>query len=202
MKQRRLGWLLAVAGALIGFRWLFPATPLTGIAAVAEAIVRPANRDNQFSAESFVARTPTPADVKPSAPLPDLDVPGNAFVAREPQIVGLAVDPLPTIAPASVPIKATTVQPTLPADIPPSDAALPMPAVVSPPPSFVVIGTWDDGAGAGVFLSSSDGTMLARTGMVLMGQYRVTAISAQQVSLEHVSSKVAHQLTLPRVAIK
>jgi hypothetical protein len=61
-----------------------------------------------------------------------------------------------------------------------------------------VIGTWDDGVAPGLFVSTPVGTQLARIGTVLLAEYRVTAITAQQLSLEHLATKQTQQLNFPR----
>jgi hypothetical protein len=63
-----------------------------------------------------------------------------------------------------------------------------------------VIGTWDDGQGLAVFVSSPNGTLLARTGTMLLAEYRVTAVTLQNLSLLHVASKREISLPVPRGA--
>ncbi|MEP7296803.1 MAG: hypothetical protein ABI702_11490 [Burkholderiales bacterium] len=114
------------------------------------------------------------------------DEPGNAFAVRPPP------------APPYVP-------PALVADSKPTAQVVPAPVIAIasiepplPPVPYQVIGTWDDGREPGVFLSSSSGTLLARPGAVLQAEYKVIAITKQQISLLHLASKREVHLAVPR----
>lgn len=174
MKNRRLSLLLLVAVSLMLLRWLdLLAKPE---AVLAEALPRSprasmsAPMNPTFRAEDVRA---TPDDAKET---PVGSFVGNAFAVRLPPVV--YVPPAP---PSPKPV-----------------AILPPPPPPPPPPPFQVIGTWDDAAAPGVFVSSPNGTLLARKGGVLIAEYRVTGITNQQLTLEQISSKREIRLAIPR----
>jgi len=180
MKQARLLSLLAVMGALIVVRLLVPPGREAGVAEndVVPAVVRPQ------------AREPRDADGKAVEPARTAlretrDVPGNAFAVR------VVRQPPPPAPPPPLP----KVKPFIGPPDPPPPAPPPPPP---PPPPLQVIGTWDDGTAPGVFIATAQGTVLARPGTVLLAEYRVTAVTAQQVSITHTSSKHVWQLSVPR----
>lgn len=111
-------------------------------------------------------------------------MPGNAFAVRMP-----VVPPAPP--PPPPPPKVALVVPT-----PPPPAPAPV------PPPIQVIGTWDDGVAPGVFVSTPNGTQLARKGTVLLAEYVVTALTPQQMTVQHSVTKRELQLSIPRVAGK
>lgn len=172
MNNRRMSWLLALMVLLALVRWLFPPgaeNPVATSAAVVRASAQPA------PAASSPARSLAPANrTEPGEP----DVPGDAFAVRAP--------PAPPPAPPAPKVQVVVLPPPAPAAI-----VAPPP----PPPPFQVIGTWDDGQALGVFVSSPNGTLLARPGTMLLAEYRVTAVTLQTLSLTHVPSR--RELTLP-----
>lgn len=194
MKQQRLTWLLLLMGVLIVVRWLVPNAPPQS--ATSEAVARPALTKSAASTPAIAAETkaaavdtaPAPQSIAlPNAsPLDFIDTapPGNAFAIRLPPVVA--------IAPPSPPVKPVVLPPPSPSPQPP-----PAPP---PPPPLQVIGTWDDGAAPGVFVSTPNGTVLARVGVVLMMEYRVIAVTAQQLTMEQLSSKREIRLPVPRAA--
>lgn len=182
MNPNRLRWLLVIMGALIGLRLLVPDAPEQ--VAVSEAVVRPpthASRGTEVTPVAALAALPD----RPSA---QIDVPGNAFAVR--------TQAVPVPAPVPVSAKTTVVAPP----VPQPQVTEPLPAPLPPPPPFKVIGTWDDKLAPGVFVSTPVGAQLARKGSVLLAEYRVTAITAHQLSLEHMSSKREYQFNVPRAA--
>ncbi|MBX3475889.1 MAG: hypothetical protein KF754_16085 [Planctomycetes bacterium] len=179
MRQGRLGWLLALMVVLILLRWWVP--PEEGAnkgPSIVPAVVR-------------AAGTATAASAPPAAPLMPVargevqDLPGNAFPVR-------VIRQLPP-PPPPPPVKVVAfVGPPAPPPPPPPP----------PPPAMQVIGTWDDGVAPGVFISTAQGTVLARNGTVLLAEYRVTGISTQQISITHTVTKNVWQLPVPRAMAK
>ena len=184
MRRQRLPWLLALLVVLLVLRVFVP--PRSEPAKpVSEAVVRSSTSVLMASADA--ADVPARPD-DPQLAVNDQDPPGNAFALRPPPLP-------PYVPPAPPPPK---VAKALPVVAPPVSVV----AITEPPPPpvpFQVIGTWDDGNNPGVFLSSSSGTLLARVGVTLQSEYKVTAVSAQQVSLTHLSSKRTIQLAIPQV---
>ena len=189
MKQRRLRWLVSVMCVLVALRVVAPSTERANPPTVAEAIVRKAL---VTGATSALANAASPiaspiAFVPALTPVDDLQVPGNAFALRPPP-------PPPVEPPPEVMAEA---QPVMPPPVVTPVIATDPPA---PPMPFQVIGTWDDGHGPGVFLSSANGTLLARTGATLQSEYKVTAITPQQISLQHLASNREVRLAVARPA--
>ena len=178
MKQRRLLVLLAVMVSLVALRLAVPpgGQAPTSPQELVVAVIRP---------EPVAARQPEalPADPIPPQAIDARDAPGNAFAVR---VVRQPTPPPPPPAPKAV----AFVGPPEPVPVPP-----PPPP---PPPPIQVIGTWDDSAAPGVFMSTAQGTVLARPRTVLLAEYRVTAITPQQVSITHVATKHVWQLPVPR----
>lgn len=171
MISRRLGLLLVILVVMLVLRWRVP--PST-------------QPEPSVSLAVPVMRSPTPivgnplAGVPSSAPLPAegaIDMPGDAFAVR---VAKVAV-PFPPPPPA--------VAPQAPIDIPPPPPPPP------PPPAIEVIGRWDDGISPGVFISTGQGTVLARPGTILLGEYRVTAVSPHQLTVKRTTSN--HEWVLP-----
>ncbi|WP_217283708.1 hypothetical protein [Pseudaquabacterium terrae] len=81
-----------------------------------------------------------------------------------------------------------------------SPAAPAAPAPAEPAPPLQVIGTWDDAAGPAAFVASPGGTWLARPGTVLLAEYRVTALTAQHLTLLHLPSQREIRIALPRAS--
>lgn len=182
MKQKRLLWLVAVMGVLAILRVLAPSPGREATPSVAEAIVRKPSIATKPATQVVLARTAVASSRLQSD---ELDVPGDAFAVRPP--------PAPPYVPPMVVAK---VKPASPAPVP-VIAAVP----VEPPPPpmpYQVIGTWDDGKAPGVFLSGPNGTLLARPGMTLQAEYKVTAITPQQISLQHLATKREVHLVVPR----
>ena len=174
--QRRLRWLLAVVAALLVLRWIVPPGSSGAANAVAEPIVR--------APVATVAALPVPltdgGDLPHATALPD----GEGEVASNPFAVRTspAPPPLPVVVARA-----------------PAIVQAPVPAADSPPSSpFTVIGTWDDGSGLAAFIASPRTTLLARPGVLLMGEYSVIAVTKQQVTLLHVPSRRDVRLLVPR----
>jgi len=180
MKQRRLLVLLVAMVALIALRWWVP--PRSGgaeDAGLVTAVVRP---------ERAVAGSmPAPATGQKRTEGPD--VPGDAFAVR---VVRQPLPPPSPPAPRPVKVAVFRGPPTPPPPEPP-----PPPP---PPPALQIVGTWDDAASPGVFIATAQGTVLARAGTVLLAEYRVTAVTPQEVSITHVASKHAWRLPVPRAS--
>lgn len=183
MKQRRLQWLLAALVVLAILRWLVPPrSEAPAPAGVSEAVTRPAP----------AASAPPTALVSAALKMRDAgddvgaEPAGNAFAVRMP--------PPPPAPPAPPPSTRVAVKNVVTPPEPLPVAVAPAP----PPPPFQVIGTWNDGTGPAVFVSSPTGALIARPGVVLMGEYSVTALTPQLLSLRHVAAKRDLQLPVPR----
>jgi len=171
--------LLLLMGGVALVRWLVPPQAET------PEIVAAVDRQRGSAASAPMALPQIEAPTSKPSEAGDADTPGNAFEARVAK-----APPVPTPPPAT-PVVATAP--------PPMPTVAPTPA--PPPPSpFQVIGTWDDGAAAGVFLSSPTGALFARAGTTLMSQYRVTHVTAQQVSIVQTSTQHEWQLPIPRTS--
>jgi len=182
VKQKRLLWLVAVMGVLAILRLLAPSPAREATSSVAEAIVRKPSAATKPASKVVLARA---AEAGPRSQGDELDDPGNAFAVRPP--------PAPPYVP---PVVLAKVKPVPPAPVPVIAAA---PVEPPPPPMpYQVIGTWDDGKAPGVFLSGPTGTLLARPGMTLQAEYKVTAITPQQISLQHLATKREVHLVVPR----
>lgn len=175
MKTNRLMILVAVMALLAVVRFAFP--PKATEYATAEPVVR-----KPVPGAATIA-PPLPAEASKGKASDEGDVPGNAFAVR-------IVPPPAPVAPVPV------VNVPVAAMLMPQPAANPQRAV-PPLPPLQVIGTYDDGGTPAVFLATPSGTLIARPGSVLMSEYRVTAITAQHVTLTQVSTQQSFQLPLP-----
>lgn len=191
MSSRRLPWLLALLVALLVLRWLAPPGGVAKLEVV-QALPREGLAvDSRPTLTSGVPAAPAATRVARLEDLPDR--PGNAFAVRQPPApvrVALPALPPPFVGPPLPP------QPAPQAALPPAPTIAPLPA-----PPLQVIGTWDDGVASGVFIASPNGTLLARTGSVLLAEYTVVRITSQQVSLLHIASKREIQLPIPQVPL-
>ena len=175
MKERtRLHWLLAVVAALLILRWIVPPSGTDAEGAIAPAIVRAP------APNASAPRVPLASGLAQdgATPPPEVEVVGNPFAVRTP--------PPP---PVPAPVVAVQAPPVVQA---------PPPAPVILPPPLKVIGTWDDGSGLAAFVAGPNATLLARPGVLLLGEYSVTAVTKQQVTLVHVPSKRDVRLPVPR----
>jgi hypothetical protein len=177
MKQRRLMWLVGMMGVMAILRVLAPSPTKSEPPSVAEAIVR-----KPLPAAVPAAIVPV-AVASVQLPSDGLDVPGDAFAVR------------PPLRPPYVPPVLVAQTKAVPTPAPPVVAV----AVEPPPPPmpYQVIGTWDDGQASGVFLSSPYGTLLARPGATLQAEYRVTSITAQQITLVQLATQREVRLAVP-----
>lgn len=184
MKQKRLAVLL-LALALVGaFRLLDPIgePPAPD---VAEAIVRNATPVDASDSSFYASAAPMAAHEARqnfSHPPDQTAMLGNAFEARLPSA---PVAPPPAPIPPAPKVVAVIIpqQPSLPVD---------------PPPTFQVIGSWDDGKAPGAFVVTPYGTLLARKGEVLQSQYRVVEVNRQNLILQNVTTKRDYTLVVPR----
>jgi hypothetical protein len=185
MKQRRLYWLLAIMLVLAIARAWVPPSNRQAPQSIAQAIVRKPAPIAKATPAPAVTLAASAADVPlapGSAAVDDLDDAGNAFAVRPPP-------PPPYVPPAP---QVAQVKPVAPA-VAPVPTEPPVPA-----PPYQVIGTWDDGKEPGVFLASPNGTLFAHLGATLQAEYKVTAITPQQITLQHLASKREVRLTVPR----
>ena len=174
MKRTRLFVLVAAAVALGLARWLMPLGRESADSGLAAAVVRPTS--------AIASRHGAPAAVGESRAAAsqddDFSAAGNAFAIKAPPVP----PPLPPTKKAIV------------AAAPPSPPASALPSL----PQMQVIGTYDDAAGPAVFVATANGTEIGRVGSLLLAEFRVTAITRQQVSLVQISSKRAVHLGIPR----
>lgn len=181
MKGRaRLRWLLAVVVALVVLRWLVPPASSDNDGSVAQAIVRQPTTGASAPVASLVDSSGDGLPQVNAASVEDTEPAANPFAVRTPP---------PPPAPVPAPVVAVQAPPVVQA---------PPPVPVIPPPPLKVIGTWDDGSGLAAFVAGPNVTLLARPGVVLMGEYSVTAVTKQQVTLVHVPSKRDVRLPVPR----
>ena len=175
MKATRLTVLVTIMVAAVVLRIALPSS--VPAPQLAEPIVRHPEASTAKPRASVVEPTMGPAT--PQSVDPDDDVAGNAFSVKGPTVTALPV-PTPVVVAVSPPMP---IQPALP---PPP-----------PPVPLQVIGTYDDGSGPAVFVAAPGGTVLARQGTVLLATYRVTAITASQVSLIEQGTQRTSQLSIP-----
>ncbi|MBC7701775.1 hypothetical protein [Aquabacterium sp.] len=112
-------------------------------------------------------------------PLANDDEAGNAFLARG-QVTAPPIKQVPVVAPAPV------------AYVPP-----PPPPAVEVPPPLQIIGTWGEEANLAVFLAGPQGTVLARSGDVILSDYRVQSITKRQLTLQQNSNQRSWNLAIP-----
>jgi len=176
MKATRLHGLLVVMAALVAARaWDLHGNDKAD--AVAQAVSRPP--------ATGASGTPSPRPERERDGIRERDEapPRNAFAVRTPP----APPPPPPAPPVVVP------KPFVGPPLPP-----PPPPPVPPPPSpFQVVGTWTDDKGLSVFLAGPRSTFQARSGEVLMNEYRVTRLTAQEVVIHQIASGQAWTLALP-----
>ena len=180
MNGKRLPWLFAVLAGLLLVRWLYPPTSDSSMAA-SEAVMR--RPGTQAPIAPLPAVVPGELKLRSNARERDTDEPRNAFAVRTP--------PAPSAPPPAPPAPRVTAVVT--------PVVVPAPIVdpAPPPPSLQVIGTWQDGQGASVFMAGPRSTLQGRVGDVLLTEYRVTQITPQQVVLRHLSSNRDVYLTVP-----
>ena len=182
MNQRRLVWLVLLMCTLAVLRVVVPSSTQEASPPVAEAIVR---KPPPSQSAAAAKRLPSNVPVRTFSQAEEVDDPGNAFAVRPPPP---APKPAPVVA-AKAPPAPLPVVPVI-AIAPTEPPAPPMP--------YKVIGTWDDGQAPGVFLSSPTGTVLARPGATLQAEYKVVAITPQQISLLHLATQREVRLAVTR----
>jgi hypothetical protein len=185
VKQLRLRWLVAVMGVLAILRVLMPTQIRNEPPGVAEAIVRKPLAD----AIARASRSEVPALFIVQRTI-EVDVPGDAFAVRPPPPPPYTPPLIVSKSRAALPLPSPPVQPPL--------AVVVATQPPLPPVPYQVIGTWDDGPASGVFLSSPYGTLLARPGDTLQSEYRVTAVTSQQITLMQLATQREVRLVVPR----
>jgi hypothetical protein len=182
-KSMRLPALLGVMTVLVIVRLLWPPGSGSAPSPLAEAVVAPrtAQRPPVANLDSSV-RTNETSVLASGISYVDGREPGNAFAVR----VVAAPSPPPTPIAAAAPAAAPQARPV--AADPPQPPAAPL----------TVIGTYDDGTGPAVFVAGPNGALLARVGTVLLDEYKVTALTPQQLSLVRISSNQQVHLAIPR----
>lgn len=171
-------WLLcAVALVLGGLRWLLP--PMSGAPPVVVAAVERTSSPQAPAPVSQIEEAPraTESPILPSS----TDTPGNLFAVK-----------LPPAPPAPPPAPPEPMQKLVKKAVSAQSEPAPLPL-----PPLQVIGTYEDALGPAVFIESPDGTVVARVKTVVANDFRVTAITAQQVSLMQVSTQRLIQLNIP-----
>ncbi len=174
-KHKRLPWLMALMVGVAAFVW-WSSPEEVQPAAAAPVAVRAVVTLAPGTASAATQPSLVANAIDASA---STDVPGNAFTVRLQEI------PVqwPVVAPV---VKRERAPPILP-------------VVASiPPPPWEVIGSWDDGKVPGLFISGPTGTLIARVGLELMNEFKVIAISPQQLTLQHLASKREFNLPVPR----
>jgi hypothetical protein len=185
VKQSRLLWLLGAMVVLAILRVFMPSPTTDAAPNVAEAIVRKPAAGLKAAAKVDPTDRSRPVATLRRSTIEGDDEPGNAFAVRPP--------PPPPYVP---PVVVAKVRAAPPAPVP---VVVALPVEPPPPPMpYQVIGTWDDGKEPGVFLSSPSGTVLARPGMTLQAEYKVSAITPQQITLIHLATKREVRLAVSR----
>jgi len=179
MKRMRLSALICAMLLLAALRFALP--PRAAEPVIAQAIV---TRGSPGLLPTERIGPPSDA-LPPLAVMSEPDEPGDAFQVR-------VQEAKPPEVPVPVATKVATVvlPPPLPAQAPvpqPPDVAL----------SLQVIGTYDDGGAPAVFLATPAGTIMARPGSLLMDQFRITGITANQVAIIELSTQRVLQLPVP-----
>lgn len=179
MTNARLKWLVPAMLALLAVRaWdllLAPSEDTPQEApALSEALKSPAG-SSAAPPPAIVAAAATPA-VAASEPIPDIFAPRRAPAPPTPSAPPVPPPPPPFVGPPEPP--------------PPPPAP--------PPPALLVIGTWQDEAGASAFVSDSRAVAQAREGDVLFGQYRVTRLDADRLVVHDPVRRADFSYPVPR----
>lgn len=210
MTNRRMLVLVGVLAAVLAIRWWDPLGPATE-AAEAGAVVRTVDQQSEqptqrvdhhvvsfgppvatsaAAIESTSSAASTTMSNAPLAPIqsavwpvrsPASESSGNAFALRTPVVIAAPAPP-PVIVRAPPPFVGQLQPPPPPPE---------------PAPPLQVIGTWQDGPKLAVFLSGPSGTLLAHAGDMLLSDYKVQGITAQQLSLLHTSTQKVWSLPIP-----
>lgn len=190
----RITWLIVAALALMGLRWW--TWPASEPAAAASDVVSPA-LPAEARASNAQRRTTGAAPMAPSQDLaaglrePETAAPRNAFAIRQP--------PAPPAPPAVRQVVPPAPKPFVgpPVFVPDPPAPPPPPP---PPPPYQVIGSWHDERGPSVFLAGPRGVVQGRVGDALGGDYRISAITPQQVVLKHLTDPRDATIPVPATA--
>lgn len=180
----RLQGLLGVLAVLLALRWLAPVGPAGEMAV-------PVARSTAVAARGGGSEVAAPGVVKQSLESADLEPLGDAFVVRK------------AAAPQFQPPQHGQPSPVLPAVFhgpPPPPPPQPPPLPVPPP--YRVIGVMHEETAQAVFLAGPAGTIMARTGDTLAGEFKVMSTGSGEMVLLHVPSGVNHRLVLPRTATR
>lgn len=184
MKHRRLLMLVLLLMAVLLIRWWDPLAKFHNEPEVVTAsdrhVVTFGVSTPEHTATAIAHEPQTTPRIWPVRDMSSGEV-GNAFAVRHP-VAALPPTPLPPKAS----VLAAFVGPVQPPPPPPE-----------PAPPMQVIGTWKDGQASAVFLSSPNGTLIAHVGDVLLTEYKVQQISAQQVSLLRLSTNKIWTLPIP-----
>ncbi len=185
MNRRMLLWLVLLAAAAV-VRWIDPLhrDPEPVVAATPRSMP-PDGAVQAASSDLTKTDTYSPAADIFNAPT------GNAFKTRGSPVVVAMAAPIPQ--PKSLPSRVVVaVDNDAPLEPPP-------PPPPSPPP-LQVIGTWDDGNAPGVFLAGPHGTVLARSGQVLLDDYKVQKITNRELVLTQLSNQREWPLAIPAMS--
>lgn len=191
MSRSHLRWLLPVLAGVAAFR-IYDAWRPTDVAdrgtdGLSRAVNRARPRHPAASlpaspvaavASAQVATTPGP-QASESARADDMK--GNIFAIHMP--------PAPTEPPPAPLPPPPFVGPPVPPPPPPPP----------PPPDLRVIGTWQDGKGASVFVTDQRSTAQGRQGDVLFGQYKLTQLAPDHIVIRDVARRRDFTYPVPRV---
>lgn len=184
-KPSRMAGLLILLIVVVGVRWLDPlqwinAQPMEVAAAVERPQQPGTNAKNVASSATTTVGTAKQL-VWPIRAEVNADDKGNAFGNRIEYAASQFKPPVYT-PPQPPVVVAPPPQPVQPQE--------------SPPP-LQVIGTWGAEPDLGVFLAGAQGTVLAKPGAILLGEYLVQAVSKQQVTLINQTTQKVWPLSIP-----
>lgn len=177
MKQGRLLLWLTLLILVLAVRWWDPLGHATAVQVVSE----PVERSARMAIATESPTTPASIITWPVRVATIEKQVGNAFLTRA-EVAAQAAKRSPAPPP-----------PAPPPYVPPP----PPPPPVEPPPPLQVIGTWGGDRDLAVFLSGPQGTLLARSGDVLLARYRVQNITKQQVTLLQDGNQRIWNLAVP-----
>ena len=184
-KPNRMASLLILLIAVVGVRWLDPLQwgnhqPVEVSAAV-ERHQQPSTNATNLAPSATSAASAAKQLVWPIRAEANADDKGNAFGNR-------------------IEYAATQFKPPVYTPPPPPIVVAPSPQPVQPqesPPPLQVIGTWGAEPDLAVFLTGAQGTVLAKPGAILLGEYLVQAVSKQQVTLINQTTHKVWPLSIP-----
>lgn len=197
MSNARLKWLLMGLAALLLVRWLdpWPTSQTNRGADVVQAIVRAKSAETTEGASQVEAASTAESAgfdrLASSSPVRDLFITRTAINAQAQQEQQLAAQRAAQLAEQRARRK-LAAQPSPP----PPEPVVPPEA----PPPLQVVGTWAGDEHPAVFMSTPNGTVMARESETLLGQYKVQRIDPRQISLQNTQTQKVWQLAIPDAA--